>query len=233
MVKTMKYDAILFDLDNTLMDFDASEQAALSITIKQFFSTFSHDSVEKEYHRINHRMWKELEEGIRKTPENIGIQRFEELATLYPSDVSASEIAETYLQYLGQQTFLMPGVLEMLQSLSKHLELAILSNGIEKVQQSRLRDSPISPYFAYRLTSEKAGVSKPDPAIFDQLIDQIQQKDRSRILMIGDSLKSDIQGAWNAGIPSCWYNPQGKELDSSVKPDYQINNWKELPDLLN
>ena len=55
---------------------------------------------------------------------------------------------------------------------------------------------------------------------------------KNEVLMIGDSLSSDIQGGTNFEIDTCWYNPNKVENKTSLKPTYEVCSLKELKNLL-
>jgi len=110
--------------------------------------------------------------------------------------------------------------------------LAIVTNGLKAVQRSRLACSPIRDYIACMVISEEVGASKPDRAIFDAAFERIGRPLKSEVLMIGDSLTSDIEGGYRYGVDTCWYNPTNQSQSVDLEITYQIRNLGELADLL-
>ena len=122
----------------------------------------------------------------------------------------------------------MPGALETCKMLSEYCSLYIVTNGVSKTQHSRIRLSAIKDYFKDIFVSEDVGYQKPLKEFFDYVFEKINLIDKSRVLIVGDSLTSDIQGGNNAGIDTCWYNPKGIENTKKVNCTYEINNLQDL-----
>ncbi|MCA9932829.1 MAG: HAD-IA family hydrolase, partial [Anaerolineales bacterium] len=109
--------------------------------------------------------------------------------------------------------------------------IAIITNGIAAVQRPRMARSPLQPFVEAFIISEEVGVAKPDPAIFDVAFAQMGEPQRTAVLIIGDSLSSDMQGGLNYGIDTCWYNPHGHT--GSLPVTYEIRQLADLPRILN
>ena len=120
------------------------------------------------------------------------------------------------------------GVNELLEQLHGNYELVVASNGPVAEQKPRLDNAGLSRYFSRFFISEAMGVNKPDKKFFDIIFENIENKDKSSILIIGDDLTSDVQGAINAGIDSCWFNKKGKENSLGIKPTFTIRSFDEL-----
>ena len=123
------------------------------------------------------------------------------------------------------------GVEEMLKALSG-CRLAVLTNGFQEVQHARIAISCLKDTFEAIITSEETGFQKPQPEIFDYVFEKLSLFDKGKVLMIGDSLTSDIQGGNNFGIDTCWFNPHGKENSTTIKPTYEIDNYEELVEIV-
>lgn len=106
--------------------------------------------------------------------------------------------------------------------------LAIITNGIKDVQLSRIQGSPLCNTFEQIIISEEAGSQKPEPGIFDYAFAKLGITDKSKVLIVGDSLTSDIQGGKNYGIDTCWFNPLEKANEAGIKPTYEIRDLSEL-----
>lgn len=223
------YKYLLFDADNTLLDFNKSESAALELALKDFPLAFS-DKVWETYHLINDGEWKRLEKG-ETTRDRLKIERYEKLFDYFGLDgvKYGKEIAPKYERILGEMAFVIDGVFDLLANLSGDFDLYLITNGTLSVQKSRLEKSGIMQYMKYAFISEEIGASKPDPAFFDSVISYVGDTDLSKYLVIGDSLTSDIAGAVNYGIDSVYYTS-----DKNAKSDanFVIGDLKELYEIL-
>jgi len=226
----MKYRFILFDADNTLLDFNKSEEAAFHETINSFgYKTDS--NMYLRYSKINDELWKELEKR-KITKDELVIERYRRFLNEFNINLNPSEVNGTYVQNLQNKYFLIPEALDVVKALSEKYELYIITNGIYKVQTNRLINSGLINYVKDYFVSEKIGYSKPSKEYFDYVEKSIEGFIKDKALVVGDSLTSDIKGANNAGIKSCWYNPQKIKNDTDATPDYEISNLKELFDIL-
>lgn len=223
------YKQLIFDADDTLFDFQTAEKVALETTLTAFGLYFDAD-IYRQYKDISKRLWQELELGL-VTQEILKYQRFEELAKMMDLSVDTRALAEAYLENLSQQGILLHDALEIVKALSAEYDLYILTNGITSVQKGRFQHSPIMAYVKGIVISEEAGVNKPDPQIFEFFNSKYGPFKKAELLVIGDSLTSDIQGGINYGIDTCWFNPKGAEAAPLV-PTYQIQTLDALYALL-
>ncbi len=229
----MKYDIILFDADGTLYDFDASERKALSETLVWAGLPADEDTM-MLYHEINAREWEALERG-ETTRERLRTERFlkfmaEMEKNGYASDKTAVMMADSYIEKLSHQCILIPKAVEVCRKLSEKCTLYIVTNGTAWVQKSRFADSPLNEYITKTYISEEIGCAKPAREFFDAVISDIgisYDEARKRAVVIGDSISSDIMGGINAGLDTCWYNPNRKS-SCDVKPTYTVTSLYEL-----
>jgi 2-haloacid dehalogenase len=226
----MQYKWLLFDADNTLFDYDRAESTALSKTLSQFGVAFTPDYL-TSYQRINKQLWKDLEKGL-ITPGVLGVRRFESLFAELQLDLSPQAFSPAYLEQLATCSELIDGAFEILQAFHGRYRLGILTNGLKAVQQSRLASSPIRDYIEAMVISEEVGASKPHQAIFDAAFERMGRPLKSEVLMIGDSLSSDIEGGYRYGLDTCWYNPTNQSHSTDLKITYQIKSLGELGALL-
>lgn len=227
-IKGGQFDVILIDLDNTLFDFNAAEKYALQATLEKM-NLFSHyEAFESAYIPINARMWQELEEGT-ITKEALKVERFAESLKQVGLKADAKLMSEIYVKALSEAGILFDGAIEVLDILSQKYKLIALSNGIQEVQEGRLKKSGVEKYFQDKAISEKIGVSKPHPLIFHKAIELAHYEgDYSRVLMVGDSLPADIKGASQLGIKTCWMNYDFRRNRTEIDYDYEINVIEEL-----
>ncbi|HFI0149993.1 TPA: YjjG family noncanonical pyrimidine nucleotidase [Streptococcus suis] len=227
----MYYKHLLFDLDQTLLDFLQGEEVALT----QFLESMQVEDVQafKDYYRpMNQAMWKDLEKGLIKKQDLINT-RFSRAFAHFGRQVDGREMAECYQEFLGQQGQIFAGADQLLQELTdRGYQIYAATNGVTYIQNHRLQHSPIKPYFKDVFISEQMGTQKPAADFFEKIAEQIGCSDKNSLLMIGDSLTADIQGANNAGIDSVWYNPDQTTNTSTIQPTYTVSTYQELLALL-
>lgn len=227
----MKYELILFDADETLYDFKKSEREAFKNTMLKFNINYNESYHLKIYQEINTAIWKEFEQGL-ITQENLKIERFKRLSDILGVSFDETDFAKSYIEHLADASFLYDNSIELIETLSKSYKLAIVTNGLTLVQDKRIRKSTIAKFFETIVISEEILMSKPNPEIFEHTLKTINFFDKSKVLIVGDSLSSDIQGGINFGIDTCWYNPNKIINKTSIKPTYEISNFNELKALL-
>ena len=140
----------------------------------------------------------------------------------------AATLSRRYLHHLARGSHLIDGAEDICRYMAQRYTLAILTNGIAEVQRSRLSRSVLHDIIPHIIISEEVGLSKPDPRIFEYAMDMLGHPRRDTVLMVGDSLSSDIRGGANAGIDTCWYNPHGATCSDDPVPTYEIRALEEL-----
>ncbi|MEN8120065.1 MAG: YjjG family noncanonical pyrimidine nucleotidase [Bacteroidota bacterium] len=225
-----KYKWLLFDADGTLLNYNRSEKHALSEALKAFQIDNKTSFLEK-YRKINANLWSELEKGS-ITSEKLRVKRFEVLFNDLNLDINPTTFSKKYLDALGQTGFLIDGTRELLNELNGNVNLAIITNGIKKVQNNRLHKTKLNKYFEHVIISEELGVAKPDRLFFEHTLNKINFYNKKEILIIGDSLNSDILGGNYSHIDTCWYNPKNKKNKTGIKPTYEITNLMDIIDII-
>jgi 2-haloacid dehalogenase len=223
----MKYDLILFDIDDTLFDFQTSERHSFESVFRAHGHELRIDELLRSYKVISEELWRRLERG-EVSKENLKVMRFAQLAALHQLEYNAEIVAQAYLDSLSVSHHLVEGALEICQALSQQTRLGIVTNGIQAVQSSRLALSPIGRYFDFTVVSEECGYSKPDARIFHAALDRAKISSASRVLMVGDRLEADVLGAKNANIDSCWFNPHSLASRDDIRPDFEIRTLSDL-----
>lgn len=223
----MKYKFLFFDLDHTLLDFDAAEDIALTQLLEE-------EGVEdiqayKDYYvPMNKLLWKDLEQKKITKSELINT-RFAKLFAHFGIEKDGSYLAERYQFFLSKQGQTFPGVEDLLKKLiSQGYELYAATNGITYIQTGRLEQSGIAPFFKEIFISEQLHTQKPDAEFYEKIGARIPNFDKNQTLMIGDSLSADIQGGQNAGIDTVWYNPQHLENTTQLHPTHEVHSYKDL-----
>ena len=222
---------ILFDLDETIFDFPLAERLAISEVLESFGIEADERTV-KRYSEINRECWDALERG-ELSRERIVVLRFERLfSELSCPDLSPDEAQARYLVALGSKHPFIEGAERVLSELSEKYKLYAVTNGLYAVQTRRIKDAGLDRFFSGYFISEEIGYSKPSREFFLTAFAKIPNFDPDLAIVVGDSLRSDILGAKNAGVKSCLYNPKKKENKTDILPDYEISALEELFELL-
>ena len=226
----MKYDTLLFDVDNTLLDFDANEKESFKSMILDKGEEYSEELYET-YKKMNHRMWEAVERG-EITIDDVLYTRFSKLMNMYGKEVDGIEYENTYRFYLNRGIQEMPNVHEVLSELKKNHRLYVITNGIKETQDSRMNRSGLVKYFEERFISESIGANKPSSEFFDYVKNNIDDFNPSNTLIIGDSLTSDIKGGNLAGIDTCWFCKEETVNNTGIIPTYEIHALDELFEII-
>lgn len=226
----MKYQWLLFDADGTLFDYDRAEAVQLGNTFESFGLGFETEYA-KIYRRINGEIWLDFEAG-RITQERLRTRRFELLFDAIGLDCDPGEFSRRYLANLALGIDLIDGAENVVERLHGKVGLVIITNGLADVQRPRFARSTVGCYFSDVVISEEVGAAKPAPAIFEVAFARMDYPKKNDVLIVGDSLSSDIKGGVNYGIDTCWFNPEGKPNGSGVVARYEISELKELLPLL-
>lgn len=224
------YSVLFADADNTLFDFNRAEAHSFALTMQEF-GVVADEALCARYHEINDSLWKALERGETTQPK-LRIDRFRLLMEAYDLDIDPVAIATRYTDYLGASAFLLPEALECVKRWAQKVPVYLVTNGISDVQRGRLSRSEIKPYIRDIVISQEVGTQKPDPKMMEAALAVAGNPDKREVLMLGDSLSSDIRGAVNAGLDSCYFNPKGTPNTSGVEPTYEIRSLREVNALL-
>lgn len=221
---------ILFDLDDTILDFKKAESIALSEALTEM-GVMPTEYMISQYSKYNIAQWKRLELG-EITREEVKVNRYRLLFEELGLDLSPEKATELYESKLCVGHYFISGAPEVLQELYGGYSLYLASNGARRVQESRLKSAGISKYFDGIFISENVGYEKPDKRFFDYCFSQMKDFKRENTVIIGDSLSSDIRGGINAGIKTVWFNPHRAENTTPLKPDYEIVSLTEIKPLM-
>lgn len=224
------YKNLLFDLDNTLLDFDKAEDMAL----EEFLSSLNVKDIQsyKAYYiKMNRQLWLDLEQN-KITREELVNTRFHKLFHHFKIEVDGKELAEKYKVVLGKQGAVLEGAKELLEALYSRYNIYIATNGITYIQNHRLENSGLLPYIKDVFISEDIGYLKPEVQFFEYIENKIVDFNKEETLMIGDNLFADIYGGNNFGIDTVYYNPLNKPLEKDILPKYQISGYNELLKIL-
>lgn len=223
----MKYKYLLFDLDNTLWDFDLSQRIALENLLKAE-EVEDIESYIDYYNIVNKDLWLRLEKK-EITREYLVENRFKLLFKKFGKEVDGNDFARKYEKQLGQEAHSFSGSEKTLKLLTLNgYEIYAATNGLSKIQRSRLSNSSLSQYFKEVFISEEMDCQKPDVEFYEYIYEKVNAN-KYEMLMIGDSENADIQGAMNFGIDSVLVT---KNLDINTNATYKINRIEDLVDIL-
>ena len=220
------YDIVLLDADMTIWDFEASEKLALADTVASVGGEMTEEAF-AFYHKINSALWKAFDQK-QVTKEELSFRRFDELLKFLGKEGEPLALNHYYQQRLGAQSIMLPGAEEMCRTLAERCTLYILTNGMHTAQVGRFEKSPIKVYIKDMFISEDMGCQKPDKEYYDKVFALIGLEDKSRAVMVGDSLTSDIQGGINGGVDTIWYNPRRKPFDPNIMPTYTAYTMEDI-----
>lgn len=225
-----RFDVILLDVDGTLLDFNRSEALGIRRLLEHFGIEPLPEYLEA-YHRINEGYWKAFERG-EISKERLVTERFVSFFESLGKKADGREAENFYRSCLDGTAFLVDGADRLCAWLQERYALYIVTNGTSSTQYKRLALSGLDKYMKGIFVSEDAGSQKPQKAYFDYCFARIPEADPNRMLLIGDSLSSDIRGGQGTGCHTCWYNPQRKPLPDDVRPDFVIKDLAQVMDIL-
>ncbi|MCC7118092.1 MAG: YjjG family noncanonical pyrimidine nucleotidase [Anaerolineales bacterium] len=223
------YPWLWFDADDTLFDYQKAEDTALFKTLEAYDLPFE-ESHHALYREINQGLWQALERKEIQ-PEVLRVRRFELFLEAVGRPIEKAEaMSASYIERLALCADLIDGALEVLEALQPRCRFGLITNGLAVVQNSRLALSPLKKFFSPVVISEEVGFAKPAVEFFNAAHERAGFPPRREILVIGDSLTSDMQGGINFSVDTCWFNPQGKPANLPIT--YQIQTLRELLELL-
>ena len=224
----MRYDFLLFDADDTLLDFGAEEKIAFRATFESYGYAYDEAVMLPAYNTINHRLWGAFEKGEIQKQEIID-RRFKELFEHLGIKGDAAAFSRDYQDNLGKLGGVPePGAVQAVKELQGKARLFVVTNGIKETQEQRMQRSGLAPFFENMFISDVLGVRKPQKEYFDIVFSEISGFDPSRALLIGDSLTSDMAGGENAGIDTCWYNKQREKKPAGISVTYEIHTLTDV-----
>ncbi len=226
-----KFDIILWDVDQTLLDFKKSESYAIRFCFRKFGKEASDETV-SAYSSINESFWKQIEKGQINKKEAL-VERFRTLfRQIGEEDIEAEAFQKEYVDALGSVYYFQDDSYNLLNQLKGKYRQYLVTNGVTYTQMKKLRLSGLDKLVDGIFVSEQLGVPKPHKEFFEQCFCAIPGFQREKALIVGDSLSSDMQGGNNAQISTCWYNPAGLENPFNIRIDYQIKDLNEIWNVL-
>lgn len=228
----MMFDVILWDVDGTLLDFPAAERQSLQDAFEKFSLGPCPEDRAARYSKLNAGYWKRLERGeITKAELLPGrFQEFFRLEGISFDDPQA--VSDFYQIRLGENATPQDDACTLVASLRGRVKQYAVTNGTKVAQDIKLERSGLVQLLDGVFISEVVGAEKPSPDFFAPVFQAMGPVDKGRVLMVGDSLTSDIQGANNVGLPCCWYDPRNHPLPDHLRVDFHIRHLGQIVDIL-
>ena len=215
---------ILWDIDGTLLSFKLAEKAAIRACFAKFGLGELTDEMLAEYSAINAKYWKRLELG-ELTKGQVLRGRFEEFFSTYGLDASCvDDFNAEYQVRLGETVVFNDNGKELVERLRGKVKQVAVTNGTLVAQRGKLKNSGLDQLLDDVFISDVVGVEKPGKGFFDAVFAAIGEYGKDEVLIVGDSLTSDMQGGNNAGILCGWYNPKGEPVPDHLRVDYDIRD---------
>jgi 2-haloacid dehalogenase len=226
----MRYKWLMFDADGTLFDYDKAEATALRRTFREVGCRYD-PAFHGAYRQINAELWLEFERGG-ISQGRLRIERFERLFKAFDIGCDTQTFSACYLRNLAKGADLVDGAEEVIKALAKKVGLLLITNGLAEVQRPRFARSALQTYFADVVISEEVGAAKPRQEIFDVAFQRMGSPAKNEVLIVGDSLTSDMKGGSDYGIDTCWFNPAQRSHDGATPIRYEIRNLAEVLSLV-
>lgn len=223
----MKHRLFLFDLDDTLLDFKASEQLSFDRTMRELGLRTLPEGLFARYQAINIGLWKSFEQGA-VSKDVLKVERFRR--TFYENglDLDPEAASRLYLESLSNTVVLVDGARQLCETLAGIGEVGIITNGIEHIQHRRIASSSLHGHVSFVATSEACGHAKPDSRFFDYTVNMARAFSPAETVIVGDRLDADILGANRFGIDSCWFNPGNLTNDTGALPTCEVAHLDEV-----
>jgi len=223
----MKHSLYLFDLDDTLLDFKASERLSFDRTMGELGLRSELDGLFQQYQAINHALWRAFEAGT-VSKDVLKVERFRQTFAAGRLDLDPARASVLYLESLSETVVLVDGALRLCETLSAVGEVGVITNGVHQIQHRRIASSGLGGHIAFVATSEACGHAKPDSRFFEYTARMARRFAKHETIIIGDRLDADILGANRFGIDSCWFNPHGLANDTPALPSCEVATLDEV-----
>lgn len=223
----MKHRLFLFDLDDTLLDFKASEALSFARTLEALGVRDGVDDLFARYQPINLALWRALEAGA-VTKDALKVERFSRTFEAARLDLDPTRASSLYLDALADSVVLIDGALTLCETLAGIGEVGIITNGIEAIQHRRIASAALDKHVSFVATSEACGHAKPDSRFFDYTVAMARAFNKHETVIVGDRLDADILGANRFGIDSVWFNPGRLANDSQAVPDHEVAHLDQI-----
>lgn len=233
-----KYENLIFDLDDTLINNRENIKHAFKKLLEQLKIAYKQEEFERFY-QLDNEFWQSWQERKREIPKQYFVskqmwkdwlraRRFQLYFHEQISLETASKMNSQYIELLKEQVISIPGAKETIRKLAKQYNIIVATNGPLLAVEAKLEKIQIKEYVTMIFSAEQVGAMKPDNRFYEGIFERLQQWDKTKYLAIGDSILSDIRGANRIGIDSCWLNLEKKENKTKDIPTIEIHALEEL-----
>jgi len=223
----MKHRLFLFDLDDTLLDFKASEQLSFERTMRELGLVTLPDDLFGRYQGFNLALWKAFEQGT-VSKDFLKVERFRQTFAASGLELDPQAASRLYLESLADTVVLVDGAQQLCETLAGIGEVGIITNGVEQIQHRRIAAAKLHVHLSFVATSEACGHAKPDHRFFDYTVRMARAFSHAETVIVGDRLDADILGANRFGIESCWFNPGRVVNASEARPTCEVAHLNEV-----
>lgn len=226
----MKYNTILFDADETLFSFDI--YSGIKTTVEKYGLPFGEQDYQR-YLAYNKTLWEQYQNN-QISAAFLQVERFTALGEQL--DIDPQTLNNQFVDNMAEISQPLDGVVDLLMRLKDDFTLGIITNGLSRMQNKRIEKHNMQGWFDCLVVSEEVGEPKPNTRIFEETFKLLGQPEKSGILMVGDTLATDIKGGNQVGIDTVWFqhpngaNPTNNQTD--IQPKYTINQFSELADIV-
>ena len=223
----MKHRLFLFDLDDTLLDFKASERVSFDATLRDLGVVAAPAGLFEQYQAINMALWRAFEAG-EVSKDFLKVERFRRTFSASALDLDPVAASHLYHESLSNTVVVIDGAQRLIETLAGIGEVGIITNGVQAIQHRRIGLSGLQPFLSFIATSEACGHAKPDTRFFDYTVNLARAFLPAETIMIGDRLDADILGANRYGIESCWFNPGRLVNDTGAVPTWEVERLDDV-----
>ncbi|MGW8391405.1 YjjG family noncanonical pyrimidine nucleotidase [Pseudoduganella sp. HUAS MS19] len=227
----MKHSLFLFDLDDTLLDFRASEKLSFERVLRELGYNDRIDELFQQYQGINIGLWRAFESGA-VSKEFLKVERFRKTFAENGLEIDPQQASHRYLESLSATVVLVDGAKSLCETLAAAGEVGIITNGVAHIQERRIASSGLGDYISFTATSEACGFAKPDSRFFEYATKMARAFSKNETIIVGDRLDADILGANRFGIECCWYNPGRLTNDTQALPTFEAAHLDDIARLL-
>lgn len=223
----MKHRLFLFDLDDTLLDFRASEQRSFMRTMAQLDVRDDLQALFLQYQITNLALWRLFEQGL-VSKDFLKVERFRKTFLDNRIELDPQRASDLYIESLADTVVLIDGAAQLCETLAGIGEVGIITNGAHQIQHRRIASSGLGQHLSFIATSEACGFAKPDSRFFEFTSKMARSFAHHETVIVGDRLDADILGANRFGIESCWFNPERLVNDSQAIPSCEVHSLHDI-----
>ena len=229
MINVNRISDIFFDLDHTLWDFEKNSALTFELIFSKLNCKVEINDFLAHYNPINQYCWR-LYRQNKISQKELRIQRLVQTFNALSIKIKVKELKEIsnqYIENLSKFPYLFEGANDLLKHLKKNYRLHIITNGFDRVQNFKIKNSGIKPFFNFIFTAEKVGFKKPHPKIFETAMNTVGSTPYSS-LMIGDTFEADIQGALKLGMQALHFNSHNEPEHKRCTIIYSLKDIQQI-----